>query len=1284
MATILFQVAGAALGGVFGPVGAIAGRAIGALAGSIVDRSLIDGTQTVAGARLYDARIPGADEGTAINRVYGTARIGGTLIWATRFEEEATEERSGGKASGPRFESFRYFANFAVGICEGPIATVRRVWADGRELDLTAIEMRLHRGGPGQPPDPLIEAKQGAGRAPAYRGLAYAVFERLPLDLFGNRIPVLQFEVVRTIGKLEERIRAITLIPGSSEHGYDPVLVTERTGAGEGRNINRNTLVAATDWQASIDELQAVCPNLERVGLVVAWFGTELRAGHCRIVPGVEVSAREEESKPWLVSGMTRAAARLVSRTPNGSPAYGGTPSDDSVVAAIRNLKARGLEVYLYPFVLMDVPADNGLADPYGGENQAPYPWRGRITCSPATGQPGTADRTAAARNQVEAFRGGANPGHFSVSGTAVTGPADDAGYRRFMLHYALLAEAAGGVDGFIVGSEMRGLTHLRDAAGAFPFVEVLQELTQDVRAILGPATKLTYGADWSEYFGYQPADGSGEVHYNLDPLWSMPAIDAVGIDNYMPLSDWRDGDALAGNPDGFRLAEDEAGMRGMIAAGEGYDWYYATSEDRADRVRSPITDGLAGKPWVFRYKDLANWWSRRHFERTGGAEASEPTGWAPGSKPIWFTELGCPAVDKGANQPNVFTDPKSSEDALPYHSGGARSDAMQRRFLDAHHAWWRSGGAEPGMVDADRMFVWTWDARPYPAFPENRKLWADGGNWQLGHWVNGRLGAGTVAETIGAILTDHGFTDFDVSMVGGDLSGFVQAEQGSARSLLEPLMAVFQIDAVEEGSTLVFRSRMKAALPATVIEVTAEETDEPPFEETRGHQSEFSCEMVLDHFSDAAAYQRVSARSRRMAGGNDRASRLALPAVMHAAAAASAAESALRDERLGQRRLHFALPPNALQVTPGDVVALSDGPEGRFLVTRVSDGAVRRVEARGFAGSESGAPAGEPDQAAAPGLGEPSGAFLPEVAFLDLPVYGGRAAEDYAQVALDARPFRPVLVSSSPGSEGYVPRARLDRPARIGRLVATLGAGCSGRFDHANGVLVDVSFGAFSAADRIAVLGGANRVAVRADHGGWEVLGFLDAEEVAPRRWRLTGLLRGLFGTEDAMAAGHAVGATVVALDNAVVPLGLAADEAGRALNWIAEPAGLAGGRFGPVPFAGGIRAWTPLAPVHLRACRLPGGDLRLTWMRRGRLNADSWLAPDIPLEEPAEGYLVEILAGTAVVRSIDAAAATLDYGTAEEAADFGGPQPAISFRVRQKGQTVALGVAAQASVTL
>jgi len=1279
MATLLFQAAGAALGGVFGPVGAIVGRAVGALAGSIVDRSLIGGTRAISGARLTDGRVPGAEEGTAISRVYGTARVGGTLIWATRFEEEVTVERQGGKGRGPRVETYRYYANVAVGLCEGPIAAVRRVWADGREMDLTAVEMRIYGGTRTQAPDPLIEARQGAGNAPAYRGLAYVVFEHLPLDGYGNRIPVLQFEVVRPVGTLESAVRAVTVIPGSSEHGYDPGLVTEQLGPGAARNANRNTLAAATDWQASIDELQALCPNLERVGLVVGWFGTDLRAGSCRVVPGVETVARGAESRPWQVCGLSRGSAYVVSSS-GGKPAYGGTPSDDSVIAAIRNLKARGIAVYLYPFLLMDVPAGNGLPDPYGGAEQAPYPWRGRITCHPLS-----ADRTGAARMQVQTFLGSAQAGHFTVSGETVTGPSGDEGFRRLILHYALLAEAAGGVDGFLIGSELRGLTWLRDGAGAFPFVEGLVTLAADVRAILRPGTKITYAADWSEYFGFQPADGSGEVRYHLDPLWASPAIDAVGIDNYMPLADWQDGDTLAGNPDGFRHPEDTAAMRRLIAGGEGFDWYYASAADRQARIRTPITDGAAGKPWVFRYKDIGSWWANAHHERApGGAELSAPTAWVPRSKPVWFTELGCPAVDKGANQPNVFVDPKSAENALPYHSGGARCDGMQRRFLDAHHGWWQGSGPEPGMVDPGHVFLWTWDARPYPAFPENTALWADGSNWQRGHWLTGRLGAGTAGDVIAAILTDHGFADFDVSGVAGDLSGFVQAEQASARGLIEPIMEAFQIDALEEGGRIHFRSRLKSALPPTTLDVLAERPDETLFEETRAHISDLAGEAILDHFDDTDAYAHVTARSRRMAGGTDRVLRLSLPAVLHAGAAAASVETALRDNRSGQRRLTFRLPPTALHLTPGDVVRLKDGPAGRFLITDITDGLMREAEARAIAAGDSGAPvSGEGGKAPVNGAG-PADAFAPEVVFLDLPVLGSGSPQDFARVAAYARPWRAMAVSSSDSSEGYRLRTRLDRPARIGTLAEPLEPGIVGRFDVNRPLVLDLPAGGLSSVDTLTVLNGANRIAVLAGNGACEIVGFREASEIAPGRWRLSGLLRALCGTEDAMAAGHAAGARAVVLDDAVRPLGLDVEEVGRLSNWRVDAIGSPPGQAGPFAFAGGERALTPLAPVHLRARRGADGAILFTWIRRGRIDSDSWLASDIPLDEPVEAYRLDILSGGAAVRTVETASPFHVYAAAEELADFGAAQAALSIRVRQLGRAIPLGLPAEATLLL
>ena len=67
-----------------------------------------------------------------------------------------------------------------------------RIWADGKPLDLSGLSIRIYTGDEAQAPDPLIVAKDGD--VPAYRGLAYIVFERLPLADFGNRIPQLSFE----------------------------------------------------------------------------------------------------------------------------------------------------------------------------------------------------------------------------------------------------------------------------------------------------------------------------------------------------------------------------------------------------------------------------------------------------------------------------------------------------------------------------------------------------------------------------------------------------------------------------------------------------------------------------------------------------------------------------------------------------------------------------------------------------------------------------------------------------------------------------------------------------------------------------------------------------------------------------------------------------------------------------------------------------------------------------------------------------------------------------------
>ncbi len=161
MATIAFEFLGSTLGqSLGGTFGAAFGKAVGAFAGGMIDRAFLgQGARRVQqGPRLNDLDGISASEGAPIPRIYGRVRMGGQVIWATEFEEQQVVEKTGGvggkSSATARQKSIRYVysANVAIGLCEGPIAFVRRIWADGKPVDLSAITYRVYRGETEQPP----------------------------------------------------------------------------------------------------------------------------------------------------------------------------------------------------------------------------------------------------------------------------------------------------------------------------------------------------------------------------------------------------------------------------------------------------------------------------------------------------------------------------------------------------------------------------------------------------------------------------------------------------------------------------------------------------------------------------------------------------------------------------------------------------------------------------------------------------------------------------------------------------------------------------------------------------------------------------------------------------------------------------------------------------------------------------------------------------------------------------------------------------------------------------
>ncbi|NHK29591.1 hypothetical protein FF098_016915 [Parvularcula flava] len=1246
------------------------------------------------GPQVDAFRLQTASEGTPIPAVYGRTRLSGEIIWASDFLETVSTDTTtrGGKGGGTRrpvettTTTYLYSVSLAIGLCEGEISRIGRVWADGKPVSLQNYTHRLYTGTEDQLPDSAIEAVEGAGLAPAYRGLAYVVFEDLPLAAFGNRIPQFSFEVECPLtsedgASLENAARAVCMIPGSGESAYatTPVLVDDGEGVTRQENVNNNA--GGTDLVASVRALTETLPACSKVALIVSWFGTDLRAGFCEVKPGVELADKDTTPFQWSVGGTSREDAHVVS-TIDGRPAYGGTPSDRSVVEAIQHLKAQGFEVLFYPFILMDIAPGNALPDPDSGTSGQPaFPWRGRI-------RPGSLDKTAAARTAVNALFGTAGPYDFSVSGISVTytGPAEW-GLNRMILHYAHLAKAAGGVSSFLIGSEMRGLTRTRAGAGAYPAVEKFIALAAQVRTVLGVSTEISYAADWSEYASYQPVDGSGDVLFPLDALWADGNIDFIGIDNYLPLADWRDGQGHLDAQLGWRSPYELAYLQGNIRGGEGYDWYYATDADRAAQLRTPIDDTAHGEDWVFRPKDLWNWWANVHHERPGGVRNASETPFVPRAKPIRFTELGCAAIDKAANQPNVFFDPKSSESALPHFSNGNRDDFIQRRFIEAHLSFWSEVENNPvspiyggPMVDISGIYLYAWDARPFPDFPARTELWSDGDNWTFGHWLNGRAGRVPLGQLTAAIAGRTGLTEIETGALQGLVTGYVIDRPMSPRAALEPLLGLYQVDALETATGISFVPRGgEATLTISPDRLVAGEGE--PFELTMAQAGDLPAALEIAYLDDGQDYALSVAGVRQSYSISKRTVSLDAPVIMETGEAEGRARALIADAMVMARAASFALPPSMMALEPTDVIAF-DLPEGAVTlrIGEILDGQARQVQAVATAPGIYGIDiAASRRRTEAP----PASYGAPVFELVDLPLLGSGDTPSLHAAAYASPWPGGIAVYRETGGDPVLEEI-LEAPARMGRLEADLPAGPTGRWDRASSLRMRLSSGTVSSATEENVLAGANGLAVQSLTGEWEVLRFATASLQPDGSWLLTDLLRGLAGTEGEAMAGAEAGARAILLTSAVEAFSLPVEARLLPVTRLAGPR-----QYAPDSDAYVTRTdtpqglgWRPRSPVFLKAEVVSGG-IAISWIRRTRIGGDNWEVEEVPLGEDSEFYDIDILDGESLKRTLTSTVPAVIWDAAMIAADFpsGGT---VTIRVAQRSAIFGRGRAATITVSL
>lgn len=218
MATLVLTAVGTIVGG---PIGG----AIGAMIGQRADQALFAPKPT-EGPRLGELAVQTSSYGSVIPKLFGTMRVSGTVIWSTDLREERS---SGGGGKGqPKTVNYSYSASFAVALSGRRIRAIKRIWADGKLLRGAANDFkartrfRFYDGSEDQVVDPLIASVEGAGQAPAFRGIAYALFEDLALEDFGNRMPSLSFEVEADAGAVAIGDIAAELSVGGLRGGSTP------------------------------------------------------------------------------------------------------------------------------------------------------------------------------------------------------------------------------------------------------------------------------------------------------------------------------------------------------------------------------------------------------------------------------------------------------------------------------------------------------------------------------------------------------------------------------------------------------------------------------------------------------------------------------------------------------------------------------------------------------------------------------------------------------------------------------------------------------------------------------------------------------------------------------------------------------------------------------------------------------------------------------------------------------------------------------------------------------
>ena len=527
-------------------------------------------------------------------------------------------------------------------------------------------------------------------------------------------------------------------------------------------------------------------------------------------------------------------------------------------------------------------------------------------------------------------------------------------------------------------------------------------------------------------------------------------------------------------------------------------------------------------------------------------------------------------------------------------------------------------------------------------------------------------------ATSVGAIAGELS----DGALVGGEtlaLDGYA-ASGDSVRGAIEVLGAAFSLPLRDDGARLRIASEDLATLPEAELGSRSDDTREPRLARDRRAASALPDEIAIAYYEPARDYQAGLQRARRD-GIALRGDRIDLPAAIGAAAAKGLAEEALARAWRQRDRATARLPWRRLETSAGTRVQI--GAERWRATSWTLDrmvlelGLDRDGPTIGSISASSGRATTERD--ALPGA--------TVLHLLDLPAFDGALASTprlWLAAAGTGEGWRRAELSLSLDSgASWTMLGRTAPAAVMGVVAAPPAPGTAALFDRVATLEVECLHAgmALPAGGDAALVAGRNLALV-----GDELIVFGTATQTGPSRWRISDLLRGRYGTEDAIAT-HAAGERFVLIERERL---LAVDLPVAAIGTVAAVSGLGPGdavAVGATATMDGV-ALRPPRPVGVRLSRAADGAIRIDWCRRSRVGW-AWLdGADVPLGEASELYRVTLASG-AMSRTVETGVPSFAYSTDEQLADGVAPGAALTLSIAQVG-TYGPSPAASLSLTI